>query len=493
MPNRIDGAGPRRPRPLVLYSSLFLFLLPLLLTACSSFDPTEPGDGPQPLDEPTSRDQLVDYFFLAQAERDSALLVRSFGDGFVFELDPAWVAGSGLETSTLILGDMIAAAGNLCGGRAVMDDGQPRAPVTGIFVDSYEPMDDWTLVGKQDYGEVHQRLYQTSMRITLAGADDIVFAGEVLFRAAEYTETEGPGAPRTLYDLVGIVDGTFPPSGGVNDDCLSRLWRRYVGNEAPQAVLTPESASLGVGEAVLFRATGTTDPEGNFPALPYRWRLSHDDDWSAWTDEPDTVAVYTEEGRYTVSLQVRDRWGQTDTEFATVTVGKMYRPYTDPDAVYLNYVDMVENMDIEEYAHAIADDFVFVETDRDLCDHDTEIAIMDNIFGGETGRDQDGNPEAPVSHIIFMLTPIGIWQDILADDPYFGGITGLWCDFLLVASFERAGGVRLEVQGIVCMFLKKVAGPEGLEYRVLGFLDQTSPVAVSTEAASWTQVKELYR
>ena len=119
--------------------------------------------------------------------------------------------------------------------------------MTGITVDSWEPQDDWSPVAKQDYGNLYRRIYSARMRVSFEGASDMVIDGEVLFRAAEYTDDSIPDDPRTLYDLVGIVDGTFPPGGGVNDDCLSRLWRQYVGNEPPDVVISPESASPQVG------------------------------------------------------------------------------------------------------------------------------------------------------------------------------------------------------------------------------------------------------
>jgi hypothetical protein len=165
-----------------------------------------------------------------------------------------------------------------------------------------------------------------------------------------------------------------------------------------------------------------------------------------------------------------------------------YHKYTHPDSVALNYQEIYANMDIDEYREALVnpatdpdgDEFLFISTNLALSTYDTEITTTNNMFDGQPGWDEDAQQVAPpISSIQFVMTPLGTWENIPADHPNFGGITGQQRDFQLQAFFERRSDTHFIVGGTFRLFVKQVSDDN---FRVLGIKDNTEAKSAAIAA-----------
>jgi len=72
-------------------------------------------------------------------------------------------------------------------------------------------------------------------------------------------------------------------------------------------------------EEITFDGSGSSDPEET--ELDYRWDFDDDGEYDTeWSTDPTATYSYAEGGTYTVTLQVKDAGGLTDTDTAQVTI-----------------------------------------------------------------------------------------------------------------------------------------------------------------------------
>lgn len=114
---------------------------------------------------------------------------------------------------------------------------------------------------------------------------------------------ENGGTPRSgpLWHFTTEDDGSGPPS---NQDPVADAGGPY-------------SADPGVN--ILFNASDSYDPDGD--VVEYRWRWQSGGSWTDWTSNSTWYHSYASNGTYTVTLEVKDDEGETDTDTASVTIG----------------------------------------------------------------------------------------------------------------------------------------------------------------------------
>ncbi|MFQ3293282.1 MAG: PKD repeat protein [Natrialbaceae archaeon] len=82
-------------------------------------------------------------------------------------------------------------------------------------------------------------------------------------------------------------------------------------NEPPEAALSISPESAGVGEAVTFDASGSSDPDGDI--VEYRWDFDGDGTIDETTTDPTTTRTFQNEITNVASVTVVDDEGATDT------------------------------------------------------------------------------------------------------------------------------------------------------------------------------------
>ena len=463
-----------RPRRAVVVLSVALVTLPLLVAACDEDKPTAPPlDRPPEFGDPTSADQLVENFQVALAARDSVQMVSTLADGFTLRLDPDHVDEAGYAADFMTHAEAVRAAGNLFRGQVLIDDDVVRAPVTDIAVARLAPVDaEWRPALKQEYPLVMERRYALEVTTTFAGAPAVTAAGEVIFAAADLSG-EGDAVP--AWALIALADESLPAGSDPGTPCFGRLWRDYLGNRAPTALVAPEQAEGSADGPVLFDAAGSSDPEDALHEQPYRWRFDEAGDWSAWTAAADTAHTFTEPGVHVVTLAVRDRWGASGVDFASAEIAGYHEP-THPDSVVANFVEITSARAVPAYEALLDDGFLFVlhhtVDGHEVWDRDDELFIAGNLFTGQPGG--PAGEEPGIESITVFVTPLLTWEPIAADHPRFGGTTGVARNCGVNLFFQRpAPATSFIVSGLARFYVSEVAAHGRTEYRLLGIEDMT--------------------
>jgi hypothetical protein len=108
-------------------------------------------------------------------------------------------------------------------------------------------------------------------------------------------------------------------------------------NAAPNADANgPYSGYIDI--SILFDGSDSTDPDGSI--VGYRWDFENDGTYdTSWLSTSTTTHIYIDVGTYTTKLEVKDNYGLTDTDTATVTVNEssreLYTPVSDANGPYV--------------------------------------------------------------------------------------------------------------------------------------------------------------
>jgi PKD repeat protein len=92
-------------------------------------------------------------------------------------------------------------------------------------------------------------------------------------------------------------------------------------NQPPVAdfIFTPTDPEPG--EEIEFDASGSTDPDGNI--ILYQWDWDNDGVYDEYNPDPTTTHIFEENGKYPVTLNVKDQYSENDTKMLIVKVGNI--------------------------------------------------------------------------------------------------------------------------------------------------------------------------
>jgi hypothetical protein len=179
-------------------------------------------------------------------------------------------------------------------------------------------------------------------------------------------------------------------------------------------------------------------------------------------------------------------------------------PFPDtPDQLMANFKTAYAGMDLVPYRDEVLNpDYAFILQDAtreefglpdNIFDHADEIRIAGKMFSGQP------NSLGQVFSAIEVqsLHPQGAWLAVAEDDPYFGGVGALVCDFNVLIYFNVRGDFRYEIRGDQLFYVVADTvlhdGVMTPRFSLRGQLDQTSIVpSKATEAMTWGTVKALF-
>lgn len=475
---------------------LTLLLFVTLVPACQDDGPALPEPaGDVPSQGGAARaDATIENFGAALESRDVAAMAAVLDPSFEMVIDPTYAALAGLENDRLSRNEFLAAFARLSGAEAVEGGGASRDAVAELTVVTLEAIGSgWVPVASEEAErEIVERACDLALRIAFTDESELNLAGAISLRAA--CDQHGrDGQPTTAtWRLVELADATFPRDGAVDAPSLGALWRHYLGNQAPKAVVDPAAVQILVEQSFVLSAAASADPEDALASEPFRWRFTAEGEWTAWTFEPEVAVSYATAGEHTVTLEVRDAEGLVAAAEAAVAAYRYHEP-THPDSVAANYRDNYEDRFVAACDGLLHDDFIFVKTDGEIWNRDQELVITENLFTGQPGQDFEGNPVAPVESIEMALFPQDTWEAIDPDHPRFGGYAGQRRAYQAMIAFHRPTHVTFLVQGMIVLYVAEVEANGRTEYRVLGFEDFTGDGPGPNEEVSWSAVKGLYQ
>ena len=104
-----------------------------------------------------------------------------------------------------------------------------------------------------------------------------------------------------------------------SNSCTEAFITILVENKQPVASLTKQESPAQPGH-FSFDASKSWDTASDNSSLEYRWNFDDGAGWTAWSSGRLAWKNYTADGSYTVTLEVRDRWGRSASASTTVVV-----------------------------------------------------------------------------------------------------------------------------------------------------------------------------
>jgi len=323
------------------------------------------------------------------------------------------------------------------------------------------------------------------------------------FAGARDTILEG-GTATQYYRLINMVAvnpqkdlGVINTWGGVH--------LTYMTNEAPQAAL--EVSDISGGPLPLFHcdASGSGDSDSGLHPGPYRWQFEGGGVWTDWTENHTINHSYRIPGEYTITVEVRDRWGLTDTAGFDVTFSKPELPFPgSPDQLMANFQTIYETMDAGEYLKLMHPDFLTILQESTIIDFPDvgttldvteEQRIHERMFSGEAMEDPNGDFLPGIRAIHFSgFRALDAWSMSPGNDII---PNAEWAPFEVDFLFDRGQQFStLKVGGAIKFY---VTSRDSLHngtlkqyYQMIGQVDLTGGFK-STEEIPWGSVKALWR
>ncbi len=482
---------------LIIFGSLFL------IAGCSDEDPVTPVQLPEVGYLAVSPDSLMALWQTALTTMDSTMYRDMYDPDFRFHFSDGDMSEFQLLTDYMTGDETVQTGWNMFSGEDITN--WQGAFVPGVVRIHFPVMTQetlWEIVVAGSAPAIANARFTMQMYVERGyGISTIFAAGSYdFFAMARDTILEG-GTVTQYYQLIDMVAvnpdekmGVINTWGGVH--------LTYLTNEAPQAAL--EVTDIGGSPLPVFHcdASGSSDTDSGLHPAPYRWQFESGGAWTDWVEDPTINHSYPTPGGYTITVQVRDRWGSTDTAGYDVS---LQLPFPDsPDQLMANFQTIYETMDVDEYLKIMHPDFLTILQDATsqefpdvgtTLDVNEELRIHERMFSGEAVTDPDGYLVPGVRNISFnVLWPLDAWSlsppnDIIPNAE--------WAPFEVVFLFDRGQNFStLKVTGTIKFYVTSRdslhEGTTKQYYQMIGQVDLTSGYK-GIEESIWGSVKALFR
>jgi len=497
------------------FSILVMLTLALFLVGCGDDEPVRPGPGPAPEPLATTPDSLMSLVRTALEERDLALYDDLLDPNFVMAVS-AWEGNFGdLPTDHMTRGEAVTAADNMFSGQGVTNwQGESVPGVTGIIIHQWERISPWVAPAAKDGPEdvppapVVSSMWALRMFVERGtGYPLLAVAGTY-----DVTAWESSVDDQVVYTLsyMQILEGTKTFADKSETFGWAGANLLYLTNEAPLAALEVTEGPGHPWPPYAFDPVGSTDVDSGLASLPFRWAsveepLVGPGEWSAWTDQP-LLTTFTSTGPWTVTLEVRDRWGATARTSRTVEPEIAPLPFPDsPDQLMANFQTTYENRFFPWHRDLLHPDFLMILQQETVdqfpelgstIDLNEELRIHERMYSGENLTDPNGAFVPGMKSISFgTFRPLDDWQLSPANDPI---PDALFAPYEVNFLFNRGPQYsQISIKGQIRFYVTSrdslYEGTVRPYYQMVGQVDLTSALGKSVEGTTFGTLKALYR
>lgn len=146
------------------------------------------------------------------------------------------------------------------------------------------------------------------------------------------------------------------------------------------------------------------------------------------------------------------------------------------DKLVANFVRYYEERNLERYREVLSSNYRFIAKDETEYNFDRDIDIHDKMFNEVAGDGGIAFEDITVQ----QMNPLGTWEAVPENDPFFGGASGsLYRAYDVFINFKVSGqNLVFEVTGLVIFYVTsrevEVDGTTRTMYELLGQKDETN-------------------
>jgi len=476
-----------------------------LVIGCSDDDPMTPVQLPEEGYLAVTPDSLMALWQIALTTMDSTMYNDMYAPGFRFQFSAGDMEEFQLLTDYMTRDEMVQTGWNMFSGQDITNwQGALGYGVTRISFPFMTQDTPWDVIAAGPNTRASARFTLQMFVERGAGYTTLGATGAYDFVAVSRDTTDGDGNAVQYYQLLSMVE-----VGPVKESGVIHTWGgvhlEYLVNEGPEAVL--QVTDIGGTPLPLYRcdASDSRDADSGLHPEPYRWLFETGGGWTDWGADSITTHEYPATGMKTITVEVRDRWGASDTASQDVNVPFPDLPFpSSPDQLMENFQTVYEFRYAEGYRELMHPDFLTIlqqsTTDEfpdvgTTLDFNEERRIHERMFSGDAVADPEGNLVPGVSHIAFNVFRA---TDTWVVSPQDGIIpNALWAPFEVDFMFVRGQNFStLKTSGVIKFY---VASKDSLHqgtikqyYQMIGQVDLTN-LGKAVEESNWGSIKALWR
>ena len=475
-----------------------------LMTGCSDDDPVTPVHLPESGYLAVSPDSLMSLWKTALSTMDSTMYGDMYDPAFRFQFSAGDMEEFQLLTEYMTRDETVQTAWNMFSGQDITNwQGEIGHGVSRIYFPFMTQDSLWEAIAAGPNTMASAR-FTLQMFVERGGYTILAATGTYDFVAMSRDTTDGSGAAVQYYQLVSMVE-----IGPVKESGVIHTWGgvhlEYLINEGPEAALLV--TDIGGTPLPLYRcdASGSRDADSGLHPEPYRWQFETGGGWTDWSADPITTHEYPATGMNTITVEVRDRWGASDTASQDVNVPYPDLPFpSNPDQLMANFQTVYEFRYAEGYKELMHPDFLTIlqqsTTDEfpdvgTTLDFNEERRIHERMFSGEVVTDPDGIFVPGVRVIVFQVfRALDAWalspqNDIIPNAE--------WAPFEVDFLFDRGQNFSfLKASGTIKFYVtSRDSLHEGVTkqyYEMIGQVDLTN-IGKAVEESNWGSLKALWR
>ncbi len=401
----------------------------MILGGCGDDDPVTPVHLPEGGYLAVSPDSLMALWQTALTTMDSTMYRDIYEPDFRFQFSAGDTSEFQLLTDYMTCDETVQTGWNMFSGQNITNwQGVVVPGVVRIYFPVMTQETSWVIA---DEGSAHPGARQARFAIQMYvergyGISTIFAAGSYDFYAVPCDTIIEDGTISEYFRLLGMVAvnpgekiGVINTWGGVH--------LTYLTNEAPEAAL--EVTDIGGSPLPVFQcdASGSSDVDSGLHPAPYQWQFESGGPWTDWVEDSTINPSYPTPGEYTITVEVRDRWGTRATASQEVNVlGPDLSFPSSPDLLMANFQTVYEWRYFSGYRELMHPDFLTVlqqSTTEEFPDVGTtldvneELRIHERMFSGEAVVDPLGNFVPGVLSISFhTFQAVNAWTMTPPDD-----------------------------------------------------------------------------